>query len=245
MTLELKNIRKSFGDFVALHDVSIDVPEGETTVILGPSGSGKSTLLRCVNLLEQPDSGELNIDGSSVTFPAKLSTAAVRSIRAHSSMVFQGFNLFPNLTVLDNVTLGPIRVNHEAPERARETGVALLNKVGLGGKVDSYPLQLSGGQQQRVAIARALAMNPKYLLFDEPTSALDPELEHEVIKVMIELSKERVSLVVVTHNLGFARKTADEIIFLEHGVIRFSGATEEFFHSEDQRIRQFLSIYDD
>lgn len=245
MTLSLSHITKSFKGFTALKDVTLTASQNQTTVILGPSGSGKSTLLRCANLLEQPDSGQLTIDEESITFPTKLTTANIRKIRALSSMVFQNFNLFPNLTVIDNITLGPIRVNGESKEQARKTAQSLLEKVGLDDKADSYPLQLSGGQQQRVAIARALAMNPRYLLFDEPTSALDPELEYEVTKVMAALSAEDASLVVVTHNLRFAKKTADRIVFLEHGSIRFDGSTDEFFNSDDARIQQFLSIYDD
>ncbi|RSX53846.1 ABC transporter-like protein [Bifidobacterium goeldii] len=245
MTLTLSHIKKTFNGFTALDDVTLTAPQNQTTVILGPSGSGKSTLLRCANLLEKPDSGTLTIDEESIGFPARLSAGQIRKIRALSSMVFQSFNLFPNLSVIDNITLGPVRVNGQSKQEAQDAAKSLLDKVGLADKADAYPLQLSGGQQQRVAIARALAMNPRYLLFDEPTSALDPELEHEVTKVMAALSAEDASLVVVTHNLRFARKTADKIVFLEHGNIRFDGPADAFFDSDDPRIRQFLSIYDD
>ena len=196
--LSVDSLSKSFGETQVLKNISLDIPDGETTVILGPSGSGKSTLLRCLNLLETPQSGTLTIDDAQVDYSQKLTDAQVRDIRSRSAMVFQQFNLFPNYTALKNVALAPTLNGtlsaQEAQERARE----LLAKVGLADKVDSYPDALSGGQQQRVAIARALALEPSYLLFDEPTSALDPELEAEVIRVLMQLAKEGRSLVIVT-----------------------------------------------
>lgn len=242
--LKLENISKSFGTQQVLHDISLDIDSGETTVILGPSGSGKSTLLRCLNLLETPEAGTLTIEGDAVTFGSKLSEEAQRTIRQHSAMVFQQFNLFPNYTAVKNVALAPElngKLNHAAAtERAKE----LLGKVGLGHKLDSYPDHLSGGQQQRVAIARALAIEPDYLLFDEPTSALDPELEAEVIRVLIDLAREKRSMVVVTHNMAFAQKVADRIVFLDGGSVRYNGTPAGFFASEDERIRKFLNIYE-
>ena len=242
--LSVDSLSKSFGDTQVLKNISLDIPDGETTVILGPSGSGKSTLLRCLNLLETPQSGRLTIDDAQVDYSQKLTDAQVRDIRSRSAMVFQQFNLFPNYTALKNVALAPTLNGtlsaQEAQERARE----LLAKVGLADKVDSYPDALSGGQQQRVAIARALALEPSYLLFDEPTSALDPELEAEVIRVLMQLAKEGRSLVIVTHNMAFAKKVADRIVFLENGTLRYNGEPTGFFASDDERICKFLTVYD-
>lgn len=242
--LSVESLSKSFGETQVLKNISLDIPDGETTVILGPSGSGKSTLLRCLNLLETPQSGTLIIDGAQVDYSQKLTDVQVRDIRSRSAMVFQQFNLFPNYTALKNVALAPTLNGtlsaQEAQERARE----LLAKVGLADKVDSYPDALSGGQQQRVAIARALALEPSYLLFDEPTSALDPELEAEVIRVLMQLAKEGCSLVIVTHNMAFAKKVADRIVFLENGTLRYNGEPTGFFASDDERICKFLTVYD-
>lgn len=242
--LSVESLSKSFGETQVLKNISLDIPDGETTVILGPSGSGKSTLLRCLNLLETPQSGTLIIDGAQVDYTQKLTDVQVRDIRSRSAMVFQQFNLFPNYTALKNVALAPTLNGtlsaQEAQERARE----LLAKVGLADKVDSYPDALSGGQQQRVAIARALALEPSYLLFDEPTSALDPELEAEVIRVLMQLAKEGRSLVIVTHNMAFAKKVADRIVFLENGTLRYNGEPTGFFASDDERICKFLTVYD-
>ena len=242
--LSVESLSKSFGETQVLKNISLDIPDGETTVILGPSGSGKSTLLRCLNLLETPQSGTLTIDGAQVDYSQKLTDVQVRDIRSRSAMVFQQFNLFPNYTALKNVALAPTLNGtlsaQEAQERARE----LLVKVGLADKVDSYPDALSGGQQQRVAIARALALEPSYLLFDEPTSALDPELEAEVIRVLMQLAKEGRSLVIVTHNMAFAKKVADRIVFLENGTLRYNGEPTGFFASDDERICKFLTVYD-
>lgn len=240
--LTLEGVSKSFGDLTALHPLDLELNSGETTVLLGPSGSGKSTLLRCIDLLEVPEAGRMTIDDLSVDFARKLSTRQVRDIRSRSVMVFQSYNLFPHLTALENVTLSPVRVDGVPRDEATRRGRELLAKVGLSEKADSYPAQLSGGQQQRVAIARALAVDPDYLLFDEPTSALDPELAVEVIRVMDSLAEEQRSLLVVTHNMHFARQAADRILFLEAGEVRFDGAPGDFFQSTDARIRQFLAI---
>ena len=232
--LSVDSLSKSFGDTQVLKNISLDIPDGETTVILGPSGSGKSTLLRCLNLLETPQSGTLTIDDTQVDYSQKLTDAQVRDIRSRSAMVFQQFNLFPNYTALKNVALAPTLNGTLSAQQAQERARELLAKVGLADKVDSYPDALSGGQQQRVAIARALALEPSYLLFDEPTSALDPELEAEVIR----------SLVIVTHNMAFAKKVADRIVFLENGTLRYNGEPTGFFASDDERIRKFLTVYD-
>ncbi|KTR38949.1 amino acid ABC transporter ATP-binding protein [Rothia kristinae] len=243
--LELKNIAKSFSGQTVLSGVDLTLRDGQTTVVLGPSGSGKSTLLRLMNLLEIPDDGTLRIGEDAVDFDgARPAEAAIRRIRRHSAMVFQDYHLFPNQTVLTNVSLPPVLNGKLNRTQARERAVELLEKVGMGGRLEEYPQNLSGGQQQRVAIARALAVEPDYLLFDEPTSALDPELEAEVIKVMVELARERRSLVVVTHNIGFARKVADRIVFLADGGIGFDGTPEEFFTSESERVRRYLNIFD-
>ncbi|MFK0728705.1 amino acid ABC transporter ATP-binding protein [Rothia sp. BD8] len=243
--LELKNIAKSFSGQTVLSGVDLTLRDGQTTVVLGPSGSGKSTLLRLMNLLEIPDDGTLRIGEDAVDLDgARPAEAAIRRIRRHSAMVFQDYHLFPNQTVLTNVSLPPVLNGKLNRTQARERAVELLEKVGMGGRLEEYPQNLSGGQQQRVAIARALAVEPDYLLFDEPTSALDPELEAEVIKVMVELARERRSLVVVTHNIGFARKVADRIVFLADGGIGFDGTPEEFFTSESERVRRYLNIFD-
>ncbi len=242
--LRVDSLTKSFGSQPILHDISLSLEDGETTVILGPSGSGKSTLLRCLNLLETPESGSLTIEGDTVEFGGKLSDEQVRTMRQHSAMVFQQFNLFPNYTALKNVALAPVLNGKMGKAQADQLARDLLVKVGLEHRIDSYPEHLSGGQQQRVAIARALAVSPDYLLFDEPTSALDPELEAEVIKVLVDLARERRSLVVVTHNMAFAQKVADRIIFLDGGQVTYNGAPSGFFSSHDERIRKFLNVYE-
>ena len=242
--LSVESLSKSFGETQVLKNISLDIPDGETTVILGPSGSGKSTLLRCLNLLETPQSGTLTIDGAQVDYSQKLTDVQVRDIRSRSAMVFQQFNLFPNYTALKNVALAPTLNGTLNAQQAQERARELLAKVGLADKVDSYPDALSGGQQQRVAIARALALEPSYLLFDEPTSALDPELEAEVIRVLMQLAKEGRSLVIVTHNMAFAKKVADRIVFLENGTLRYNGEPTGFFASDDERICKFLTVYD-
>ncbi|MFW0183354.1 amino acid ABC transporter ATP-binding protein [Rothia sp. CCM 9417] len=242
--LSVQNLTKSFGEQTVLNGVSLELTSGETTVILGPSGSGKSTLLRCFNLLEVPEAGVLDLAGDSVDFSSKLTDEQVRSIRKHSAMVFQSFNLFPHLTAVQNVALAPVLNGKVGKGVAHQYAVELLDKVGLGDKASSYPDSLSGGQQQRVAIARALAVSPDYLLFDEPTSALDPELEAEVIRVLIDLAREKRSLVVVTHNMAFARRVADRIIFLDGGKVLYNGAPEPFFQSTNERIARFLQIFE-
>ncbi|MGX0886786.1 L-cystine transport system ATP-binding protein [Kocuria rhizophila] len=242
--LELTDVSKSFGDATVLRGITLALPNGETTVILGPSGSGKSTLLRTMNLLEVPESGRLDINGDSVTFGAQLTRRQISAIRRRSAMVFQGYNLFPHETVLDNVAMPPALNGKADRATARARAVELLESVGMGHRLEEYPDNLSGGQQQRVAIARALAVEPDYLLFDEPTSALDPELEAEVIRVMVDLARERRSLVVVTHNIGFARRVADRIVFLADGGIGFDGAPEDFFASDNERIQRYLNVFD-
>ena len=242
--LELRDVSKSFGDTPVLKGISLSLRDGETTVVLGPSGSGKSTLLRTMNLLEIPESGSLSINGDSVTFGGTLTRRQVSAIRRRSAMVFQGYNLFPHQSVRDNVAMPPVLNGKTDRATARARAEELLDKVGMAHRLDEYPDNLSGGQQQRVAIARALAVEPDYLLFDEPTSALDPELEAEVIKVMVELARERRSLVVVTHNIGFARRVADRIVFLADGGVGFDGTPEDFFASGNERIRRYLNVFD-
>ena len=236
--VRLTKVTKSFGELTVLRDVDLDVHAGEVVVLLGASGSGKSTLCRCVNRLETIDSGEIQVDGQ----PLPAEGRELARLRAQVGMVFQSFNLFGHRTVLDNVTLAPIKVRgvprRAAEERARE----LLARVGLADKADAYPAELSGGQQQRVAIARALAMEPKVLLFDEPTSALDPEMISEVLDVMVELAAEGMTMLVVTHEMGFARRAADRVVFLDHGRILETGTPDEFFTDpKTERARDFLS----
>jgi polar amino acid transport system ATP-binding protein len=235
--IEIIDAVKSFGSVKALQGVSITVKKGEVVLIIGPSGSGKSTLLRSVNRLERLDSGRILIDGESVTDPG----ADIRHIREEVGMVFQSFNLFPHLTVLDNITLAPICVLKKNKDEAIETARLLLAKVGLSDKEKAWPEQLSGGQQQRVAIARALAMNPKVMLFDEPTSALDPEMIKEVLDVMTELAREGMTMLVVSHEMGFARAAAHRIIFMDAGQIVEEAPPEIFFTSpREERTRKFL-----
>jgi len=240
--IEIKNIQKSYGDFHALKDISLTFRTGETTVIVGPSGSGKSTLLRTLNLLEVPESGILKNGNLEVDFSSKISKETMMAIRKETAMVFQSFNLFPHLSVLENVIEGPITVLKLSKTEATAKAKNLLTKVGLAEKLDHYPDQLSGGQQQRVAIARALAMEPDFVLFDEPTSALDPELEAEVLRVLKELASEKLSMIIVTHNLDFAREAADRMLFLEDGKVGFDGPTKDFFESTTEpRIARFIN----
>lgn len=241
----IKNLYKSFGDNTILKGIDLQVVKGETTVVIGPSGSGKTTLLRCMNLLEMPDKGvikighkELIIDGK-----AKLKQSDIIALRKNTGMVFQGFHLFPHKTVTENIMEGQVTVLKRPKQEAYDKAVSLLEKVGLSDKKDSYPHELSGGQQQRVAIARAMAMDPKVLLFDEPTSALDPELAAEVLKVMKDLSKEGMTMVVVTHNMSFAKEAAHNIIFMEQGIIAEMGSPEYIFKTADnQRLKQFINL---
>ncbi len=234
----MENVHKRFGDLEVLKGVSLEVAKGEVVVIVGPSGSGKSTLLRCVNRLMDPDEGEVYIDGVPITGVKK----GVESFRRQVGMVFQNFNLFTHLTALQNVTVGMTKVLGISAAAAEKTGVQLLEKVGLADKADSYPAELSGGQQQRVAIARALAMNPKAVLFDEPTSALDPELIGEVLEVMVQLAKEGMTMLVVSHEMGFVRGVANRVLFLAEGVILEEGPPEEILeHPAHERVRDFIS----
>ncbi len=235
--IEIIDAVKNFGSVKALQGVSITVKKGEVVLIIGPSGSGKSTLLRSINRLERLDSGRILIDGESVTDPG----ADIRHIREEVGMVFQSFNLFPHLTVLDNITLAPICVLKKSKDEAIESARRLLAKVGLSDKEKAWPEQLSGGQQQRVAIARALAMNPKVMLFDEPTSALDPEMIKEVLDVMTELAREGMTMLVVSHEMGFARAAAHRIIFMDAGQIVEEAPPDTFFTSpREERTRKFL-----
>jgi len=235
--IEIIDAAKNFGHVEALCGINLTVKKGEVVLIIGPSGSGKSTLLRSINRLERLDSGKINIDGESVTDP----DADIRHIREKVGMVFQSFNLFPHLSVLENISLAPISVLKKSKEEAIESARKLLAKVGLSEKEKAWPEQLSGGQQQRVAIARALAMNPKVMLFDEPTSALDPEMIKEVLDVMTELAHEGMTMLVVSHEMGFARAAAHRVIFMDAGQIIEEAAPETFFTSpREERTRRFL-----
>jgi len=235
--LRVENLKKRFESLQVLKGVSFNLEKGETKVIIGPSGCGKSTLLRCINRLHEPDSGKIWLDGTEVTD----SKVNINRIRSYIGMVFQDFNLLTHLKALDNVRIGPMRVKKMDKKEATELAMAKLEMVGLGDKLNNYPAELSGGQQQRVSIARALAMEPKLILFDEPTSALDPELIGEVNDVMIDLAKSGMSLVVVTHEMGFANSVADEIIFLENGSILEQGSPEKMLlNPEKDRTKSFL-----
>ena len=234
--IRLVNLNKSFGGNHVLKDVNLEVNEGEKLVIIGPSGSGKSTTVRCMNFLEEPTSGEVYIDGTKLT--KKNHTKVVRNA---SSMVFQQFNLYPHKTVLENLMLAPVKLHGKSRAEAKELAMKYLTMVGLAEKADAYPATLSGGQQQRVAIARALCTESKIMLFDEPTSALDPEMVQEVLDVMIRLSSENITMVVVTHEMGFARQVADRIVFMDDGRIIESGEPEHFFNNPtNERTRAFL-----
>lgn len=236
--LEIKNLSKSFGDLEVLRDVNLSVDKGEVVVIIGPSGSGKSTMLRCINLLEQPSGGEILYQEQNITGLGK----HVTEYRKHVGMVFQKFNLFPLKTVVENVTYAPTKLNKLSHADAKELAMELLAKVGLESKAESYPAALSGGQQQRVAIARALAMQPDMLLFDEPTSALDPELVGDVLNVMKQLAGEGMTMVVVTHEMGFAKEVADRVIFMDGGYIVEADTPEEIFtNPKNDRTRAFLA----
>ncbi|WP_458458250.1 amino acid ABC transporter ATP-binding protein [Pseudobutyrivibrio sp.] len=237
--LKIRNIMKNFGDLEVLKDISIDVQEGEVIVIIGPSGSGKSTFLRCINQLETPTSGEIWYKDRNVMDPNQ---TQLRDFREEVGMVFQRFNLFPMKTVLQNVMLAPVLTKKKDKVAARAKAMELLEKVGLGDKANAKPSTLSGGQQQRVAIARALAMEPVALLFDEPTSALDPELVGDVLNVMKDLAREGMTMIVVTHEMGFARDVADRVIFMADGYIVEEGKPEEIFtHPKNDRTKTFLS----
>lgn len=235
--IDIENLRKSFGDVEVLKGIDLTIKEKEVVVIIGPSGSGKSTLLRCMNYLEEPTSGKVSVDGIVLDGEAN-----INKVREEVGMVFQRFNLFPHMTVLDNIMLAPIKVRHSTKAEAEDTARKLLARVGLADKADAYPSQLSGGQQQRVAIARALAMKPKVMLFDEPTSALDPEMVGEVLDVMRKLAEEGMTMVIVTHEMGFAREVGDRLLFVDDGRIIEQGDPKEVFeHPQEERTRLFLS----
>ena len=235
--IDIENLRKSFGDVEVLKGIDLTIKEKEVVVIIGPSGSGKSTLLRCMNYLEEPTSGKVSVDGIVLDGEAN-----INKVREEVGMVFQRFNLFPHMTVLDNIMLAPIKVRHITKAEAEDTARKLLARVGLADKADAYPSQLSGGQQQRVAIARALAMKPKVMLFDEPTSALDPEMVGEVLDVMRKLAEEGMTMVIVTHEMGFACEVGDRLLFVDDGRIIEQGDPKEVFeHPQEERTRLFLS----
>lgn len=241
--LEVKKLNKFFGDNHVLKDIDLQFESHKTTVIIGSSGSGKSTLLRCINQLETPDSGEISWNGMTLDFSKKVPKSQSQAFTKLTGMIFQSFNLFPHRTALGNIIEAPMTVLKKSRKEAEEEAMELLRKVGLEDKRDSYPHQLSGGQQQRIAIARALAMKPEILLFDEPTSALDPELEADVLNLIRELAEEKYTILVVTHNMGFARDVSDEVVFVNHGTILAKGSYDELSSSDNERIKQFLSFF--
>ncbi len=236
--ITVKGLKKSFGDNEVLKGIDYEIKKGEKIVIIGPSGSGKSTFLRCLNLLERPTSGDVFIDGQKITDPK----CDINMVRRKMGMVFQHFNLFPHLTILKNITLAPVKLGLMTKAQANERAMALLKRIGLEEKADAYPSQLSGGQKQRIAIVRALAMNPEVMLFDEPTSALDPEMVGEVLELMKELADDGMTMVVVTHEMGFAREVASRVLFIDEGRILEEAPPEEFFaHPKNARLQDFLS----
>ncbi len=236
--IDVKHLSKSFGDHLVLNDISEHIYPGDKVVIIGPSGSGKSTFLRSLNLLEEPSAGTVTFDGVEITSPK----TDIDQVRRKMGMVFQHFNLFPNMTIQRNITLAPVRTGLMTQEEADKLALQLLRRVGLEEKANSYPNQLSGGQKQRIAIVRALAMNPKVMLFDEPTSALDPEMVGEVLQVMKELAADGMTMVVVTHEMGFAREVGNRIFFMDEGKIMEQGAPEELFgNPQNPRLKDFLS----
>ena len=236
--INITNLHKNFGDLEVLKNISTEIKKGEIISIIGPSGSGKSTFLRCINKLEEPSSGHIYIDGMDLMDK----NTDINKVRERVGMVFQHFNLFPNMTVLDNLTLSPIMVKKESKEEAEKYALSLLEKVGLLDKANSYPTQLSGGQKQRIAIARALAMKPEVILFDEPTSALDPEMIKEVLDVMRDLAKEGMTMLIVTHEMGFARNVGNRILFMDNGEIIEDCSPKDFFENPtNERIKDFLN----
>ena len=235
--IEVKNLKISFGNLHVLKDVSINIQKGEKIVIIGPSGSGKSTFLRCLNRLETPDGGQILFEGNDLTNPK----TNLDLCRQKMGMVFQHFNLFPHLTVLQNITLAPVTLKLKTQEEAENEAMQLLERIGLPDKANVYPSTLSGGQKQRIAIVRSLAMHPDVMLFDEPTSALDPEMVGEVLEVMKDLAREGMTMVVVTHEMGFAREVADRVLFMNEGYIEEEGKPEEIFqHPKSERLKQFF-----
>lgn len=236
--IDIKGLKKSFGELEVLKGIDQHISQGEKIVVIGPSGSGKSTFLRCLNLLETPTEGEIIVDGDNITDP-KIN---INKIREKMGMVFQQFNLFPHLTILDNITLAPMKVKGLSNEAAQAKAMELLNRVGLSDKAQAYPAQLSGGQQQRIAIARALAMEPEIMLFDEPTSALDPEMVGEVLEVMKSLANDGMTMVVVTHEMGFAREVGSRLLFMDGGYVVEEGKPQEVFaNPKNERTKSFLS----
>jgi L-cystine transport system ATP-binding protein len=241
--ISIKNLHKKFGALHVLRGIDLEVEKGKVLVLIGPSGSGKTTFLRCLNVLEEPTEGAIAIDNLALDFTNQVSKKKIIDIRKKTGMVFQNYNLFPHKSALENVMEGPLTVKGISKLEAQNKAVKLLEKVGLGDKLDYYPYQLSGGQQQRVGIARALAMDPKVMLFDEPTSALDPELVGEVLKVMKELAEDGMTMVVVTHEMRFAKDVADEVIFMDGGIIVERGKPEKMFmHPKEKRTIQFLNM---
>ena len=246
--LQIDHIRKAFDGVEVLKDISLSVREGEVVSVIGPSGSGKSTLLRCATMLETMDGGSLSYLGEQAAYEEERKCVYVpkkklREIHKNFGLVFQNFNLFPHYSVMKNIIDAPVTVDHVPKKEARERAEKLLLQLGLSDKADAYPCQLSGGQQQRVSIARALALQPKILFFDEPTSALDPELTGEVLKVIKELAKEHMTMIIVTHEMQFAREVSDRIIFMEQGVIQAEGTPDEIFHSSNERVREFIGKF--
>ncbi len=236
--IKVENLQKAFGENRVLQGINTEIKKGEVVVVIGPSGSGKSTFLRCLNLLEQPTGGSIYFEGIDITNKS----VNINAHRMKMGMVFQHFNLFPHMTVLQNMTAAPIKLLKKPKEQARQEALELLKKVGLEDRANDYPNQLSGGQKQRIAIVRALAMNPDVMLFDEPTSALDPEMVGEVLDVMKELAKSGMTMVVVTHEMGFAREVASRVVFIDEGVIKEEGSPEQFFSSpKNERLKAFLS----
>lgn len=241
--IAIKGLYKQFGQLEVLKGIDLEVEKGKVVVVIGPSGSGKTTMLRCLNVLETPTKGIISIEDQSLDFSKAVSKKNIASFRRLTGMVFQNYNLFPHKTALENVMEGPVVVKGESKDAARKKAQTLLEKVGLGDKIDYYPAQLSGGQQQRVGIARALAMEPEVMLFDEPTSALDPELVGEVLKVMKDLANEGMTMIVVTHEMRFAREVADEVIFMDQGVVVERDKPEAIFtQPKEERTRKFLNM---
>ena len=238
VVIKVENLQKSFGKIEVLKGISTEIKKGEVVVVIGPSGSGKSTFLRTLNLLEMPTGGTINFEGTNISDPK----VNINLHRQRMGMVFQQFNLFPHMTILKNMTIAPIKLQGKSKVEAEQEAMNLLNKVGLADRADAYPSQLSGGQKQRVAIVRALAMNPEVMLFDEPTSALDPEMVGEVLSVMKELAASGMTMVIVTHEMGFAREVADRVIFIDEGIIMEEGTPKEIFENpKSDRLRDFLS----
>lgn len=236
--IEVKGLSKSFGDNLVLDNIDETIQKGEKVVVIGPSGSGKSTFLRCLNLLEQPTGGEIWFEGQQINQKG----VDINALRRKMGMVFQHFNLFPHLTVLQNIMMAPVTLKLQSEEEAKENAMRLLHRIGLADKADTYPSRLSGGQKQRIAIVRALAMNPDVMLFDEPTSALDPEMVGEVLEVMKELAADGMTMVVVTHEMGFAREVATRVLFMDGGHIVEQNTPQEFFeHPKHPRLKEFLS----